>query len=329
MRRPQVLADVLDSRRGALYGLVPEGKALFTNFSFDPLRKAGLAYAVVGFPAGGDGQAAEREIRSVLGRIARGGVAADLVAAAKLHERRAAAFEKTSISGLANVWSEAVAVDGFDSPDAYLAKIEKVTVEDVDRVAKRYLDLGHAVVATLTPKLAGKPAAAKGFGGKEAIALGPAKPTRLPDWAEGTLKHLAVPVSAIHPTVSTLANGITLIVQPETVGDAVSVVGHVRNRPDMETPKGKEGVSKVLDRLFADGTENLAARTSSGPSTRSAPTRRPEPISRSTCWPSISTGGSSCWPTTNCIRLSGTRPSASPSGRSPKRRPASSAARAI
>jgi zinc protease len=54
-----------------------------------------------------------------------------------------------------------------------------------------------------------------------------------------------------------LANGVTLIVQPETVSDTVTVFGHIRNRPETEEPAGKEGVSLVLDRLLPFGTENL------------------------------------------------------------------------
>lgn len=40
----QVLADVLSSQRGKLYGLVPAGKALGAAFSYDSLPKAGLRY---------------------------------------------------------------------------------------------------------------------------------------------------------------------------------------------------------------------------------------------------------------------------------------------
>ena len=127
----EVLADVLSSQRGALYQLVPEGKALFTDFDFDLLAKAGMGYATAGFPSGGNAKALEQEVRAVLAKIARDGVPPDLVAAAKLQERRAAEAEKNSIQGLAGAWAEAVAVDGLSSPDEDLERIEKVTAEDV------------------------------------------------------------------------------------------------------------------------------------------------------------------------------------------------------
>ena len=48
----EVLADVLSSQRGALYELVPQGKALSAGFSFEPMPRAGIAMASVMFPCG-------------------------------------------------------------------------------------------------------------------------------------------------------------------------------------------------------------------------------------------------------------------------------------
>jgi len=253
----EVLADVLQSQRGDLYALVPKGKALDASFSFDPLPKAGLAFATVAFPEGGDAASLENEVKAIFANIARHGVPADLVQAAKRQERRAAEFEKNGIANLAAVWSEAIAVDGLSAPEDDLARIERVTVEDVNRVARRYLDLDHAVIAVLTPQRSGKPVASRGFGGRETIALGATAPTKLPEWAEQALSRLAVPESTVHPVVSTLPNGITLIVQSEEVSATVSVHGRVRNRPELQVPAGKEGVSQVLDQLFSYGSETL------------------------------------------------------------------------
>lgn len=253
----EVLADVLANARGDLASLAPEGKALFADFSLDPLPKAGLGYAVAAFPAGGTPQQLEGQLRAILAATAEKGVPPELVAAAKLQERREAEFEKNSIHGLATVWSEAVAVDGLDSPDEDLARIERVTVADVNRVARRYLTLDRAVTGVLMPQGAGKPVASASFGGQENISLGEAKPTKLPDWAEAALNRLAAPQLAVHPSVSHLANGITLIVQPETVSDTISVYGHVEVRPELEVPKGQEGLSRVLDQLFSYGSERL------------------------------------------------------------------------
>ena len=183
---------------------------------------------------------------------------AELVEAAKQQERRSSAEEKNSIAGLASVWADAIALYHLRYPDQDLERIEKVTVSDVNRVARRYLRLNHAISALLLPQGSGKPVASGGgFGGQETIALGEAKPTELPDWAQTALSRLSVPASTLNPTVSTLANGLTLIVQPENVSDTVAVYGHIRNRAQTETPPGKDGVDLLLNPLLSFGTGHL------------------------------------------------------------------------
>jgi zinc protease len=254
----EVLADVLNNHRFDLYGLVPQGKALDAEFLLDPLPQAGIAYASVAFLAGEDPKKTESEVRSILTKVAQEGVPAELVDAAKVQERSAAQFQKNSISELASIWSDAVALYGLNSPEEDLQRIEKVTVEDINRVAREYLDLDHAVAAVMLPRGSGKPVTASaGFGGRESISLGEARPTKLPTWAERALRRVTVPPSTLHPVVSTLPNGLTLIVQSEDVSDTISVYGHIRNRPETEEPPGREGISQVLEALLSYGSEKL------------------------------------------------------------------------
>jgi zinc protease len=254
----EVLADVLSNHRFALYDLVPQGHAIDASFALDPLPQAGLAYATVGFTAASDPHQLEREVRSILRQVAREGVPADLVAAAKLQERRESEFEKNSIAGLASVWADAVALYGLRSPSQDLERIEKVTVEDVNRVARRYLNQQQAIAATLLPQGSGRPIPSSGgYGGQENIDLGAARPTDLPSWAQAAIARLSVPPSTTHPLVSHLPNGLTLIVQPEDVSDTVSVFGHIRNRAELETPPGQDGVAQLLEQLLPYGSAHL------------------------------------------------------------------------
>jgi zinc protease len=254
----EVLADVLNSRRFDLYGLVPKGEATGAEFALEPLPQAGLGYAALTFTTGDDPKALEAQVRQILARVAREGVPQELVEAAKLQERAADQFQRNSIPELASVWSDAIALYGLSSPDEDLARIEQVTVADVNRVAKKYLDLGHAITGVMLPRGSGAPVAARGgFGGQESISLGEAQPTTLPPWAQKALTRLEIPPSTLHPIVSRLANGLTLIVQTEDVSDTVSVYGHIRNRAELQEPKGEEGVAALLDRLLTYGSERL------------------------------------------------------------------------
>src|SRR5262249_50759420 len=163
---------VLSSRRGDLYGLVPEGKALFASFSYDTMPKSGIGYAVAGFPAGGKSDDLLEQVRGILSAAVVNGLPADLVEAAKRREIASAEFQKNSVSGLAMAWSTAVAIEGRNSPQDDVDAIRKVTVADVNRVAKQLLDMDHAVTAILTPQPSGKPVSTKSFGGAESFTSG-------------------------------------------------------------------------------------------------------------------------------------------------------------
>ncbi|OYW04857.1 MAG: peptidase M16, partial [Acidobacteria bacterium 37-71-11] len=253
----QVMSDVLSSQRWDLYGLVPQGKAMYAGFQFSALPEAGLGFAVAVFPKGADTAGLVKEVRGILAGAVRKGLPADLVEAAKRQELTGSELQKNSVSGLAQAWSQALAVEGRRSPDDDVRAMEKVTPAEVDRVAKEALDQDHAVVAILTPQPSGKPLASKGFGGKESFAPKNPKAVTLPPWAEQALSRLAVPASVVNPVVTKLPNGLTLIVQPESISNTVSLFGRIRNEPDLETPKGQEGVDRVLDRLFSFGTTSL------------------------------------------------------------------------
>ena len=253
----QILSDVLSSQRGKLYGLVPQGNALFAEFAYDTLPKSGLGYAIAGFPAGADSTNLLEQVRNILTAEITNGVSAELVEAAKRREIASAELQKNSVQGLASAWSQAVAVEGRQSPDDDINAIRRVTVTDVNRVAKAYLDFDHAISAILTPQPSDKPISSKSFGGQESFAPSKNTNVKLPSWAKKITEQLEIPVSTLNPFVTNLPNGIRLIVQPETISDMVSVYGRVKNNPKVEMPEGKDGVDKALDQLFSYGTKSL------------------------------------------------------------------------
>ncbi len=252
-----LLADVLASRRGELYALVPQGKALSADFKADALPKAALGYAEVSFPKGGDGEALIGRIKEIVSGYAKNGVSADLVEAARRREISQAEFTKNSVSGLAFDWAQALAVEGRNSPEDDIEAIRNVTVEAVNRVAAKYLVNDTAVTALLVPRDSGKPVAAGGFGGGESFASKPSRNVVIPAWAKKIVETPAATPSRVNPFDSTLPNGLRLIVQPESVSPTVTLVGRIRNEPALQAPPGKEGVARVLDGLLPYGTKTL------------------------------------------------------------------------
>lgn len=254
----QILGDVLGSQRGNLYALVPKGKALDTGFGLvETYKKASVAYCAAALPAEADAKPVIAEMRKIMSEYAANGVPAELVEAAKRKEIAGAEFRRNSIPGLAAAWSEALAAEGRNSPDDDVDAMKKVTPEDVNRVAKKYLVDQESIAAELKPQPTGAPVSAHGFGGGEQLTAAPTKAVELPAWAASKLLTLEKPRS--EPPVSdvTLPNGLRLIVRTETITPTITVTGTVRNDPDMETAPGKEGVSDVLDELFSYGTKTL------------------------------------------------------------------------
>jgi zinc protease len=254
----RVLADVLASERGDLFALGAEGKALEAGFEVgETYRKASAALAFAVIPTTANPATIEQSLKSIIAGYVKNGVPADLVDAAKRSEVAAFEFERNSIPGLNSLWSDAVAAEGRTSPLEDLAAIQRVTVDDVNRVARQYLINSNSVTGTLVPQPSGQPVASKGFGGSEKVTPTPTKPVPLPKWADVLLQAVEIPKWNLHPVEMTLPNGIQLIVETENITPTVTVMGEVRHEADMESPPNQEGVSSVLGDLFGYGTNTL------------------------------------------------------------------------
>jgi zinc protease len=254
----EILSDVLGSQRGDLYALVPQGKALGTGFGLaETYAKASVVYSAAALPADADAKPLIAEMRKIMSDYAANGVPTEHVEAAKRKEIARAEFRRNSIPGLAETWSEALAAEGRNSPDDDVEAMKRVTPEDVNRVAKKYLVDQNSIAAELKPQPTGAPVAAQGFGGAEELTAAPTKPVALPPWAASKLLSLEKPRSELPSSDVTLTNGLRLIVRTEKITPTITVQGDVRSDPRMETEPGKDGVSDVLDELFSYGTKTL------------------------------------------------------------------------
>ena len=198
------------------------------------------------------------ELKKIIAAYLENGVPADLVEAAKRHEIADAEFQKNSISGLADVWSQALAVEGRQSPGTTIEAIRKVTVDDVDRVARQYLDQRHGHHGRADPPPFGKAGADQELR-RQGILRARTRPSRCPcprgpkkPWpSPGPLPSSPQP-SPWRPSQRPAADR-----SPQTISPTVSVYGRSRTTPIWRRPRARKGVDQVLDDLFSYGTTTL------------------------------------------------------------------------
>jgi zinc protease len=248
----EILNDVLNSPRGALYELQASGKALGTFAQSSTHPEAAMSIVGSAVPVTTAGDAAVTDVKAVIDAYKASGLPPELVEVAKARELAQAQFQSNSIGGLANLWSQELAVENR-TPDAELAGLEKVSIDDVNRVLRTYYDNATATVAIATPKSA----AGSAFGGREGEnnTVTPTAHTVLPAFARNVLAQLHVPATTVHPNVQTLSNGIKLITVQSSISPTVVLSGEIRNNPDVQTPAGKDGIDSIVNGLFSYGTE--------------------------------------------------------------------------
>ena len=250
----QILQDVLSSQRSDLFDLTASGKALYTGFQAQTFRKAAVGLAIGVVPVSVKPETIDQEMRAVIDAYRKNGVPDDLVEAAKRREISQLEFNANSIEDQAFQWSEAVAVQGLSSPDDMENAFARVSTADVNRVLRTYVDNRNAVAAYAVPKNSGAVSAGGGGPGKENNMVPPKTHQPLPSWAQNVLKNLSVPPKTLDPTSMTLANGIRLIVQPETITKTVVVSGSIENNPAVQEPAGQRGINDITTALFPFGT---------------------------------------------------------------------------
>jgi zinc protease len=252
-----VLQGILDSERGPLRSLVDSGAALDAQWvSLPYVDEAQLGFATAALRPGADPLRASRQLEEILAGYARGGIPRELFETTKRRLIAGQEESRNSIAALASDWATTIAVDREPSIAREQELIASVTLSDVNRVAKKYFRPQEAIVGALTPSAnatqSAPPAPPQNAPEKPLAAQPPV--THLPDWANLLVEHIAVPAAPHHPVQMKLTNGITLVVQPETISDSIFLYGSTKTNPVVQEPVGKEGVSSVLSAIFDYGT---------------------------------------------------------------------------
>jgi zinc protease len=260
----RVLIDVLASERSNLYRMQSSGKTLDVEFDFaETYPKASIGYGLLEVPRGANAARAISDMQRILAGYAREGVPADLVQAAKRGELASVEFQRNSISGLAAVWSDALAGEGRNSPDEDVDAIRKVTTLDVNRVAQQYLDESNMVVGTLIPSPMRhptsdkRPAREKKSDGFEKVTSPVVWPVQLPPWAADALEQLKIPAAHALPSDVILENGLRLIVQTDSTSPTVLVRGSVKHSVDARPDDSENALVEILKGLYDGGPQDM------------------------------------------------------------------------
>ena len=249
-----VLSTVLSSGRGALADLAAQGKVLGTFALSSAYRDIGvIIVAGAGLPSASP-DTVRGDISAALSQYRRSGVPADLVQVAKARLLSQQDYRQASISGLAFSWSNSLALNG-QPPDAGYSDVEKVTVADVDRVLRTYMDPKDELDVLMVPKAGASVARTDSGSTAENVQYSPDKEEPLPSWASSYFNApLRIPQTDFAVRTFHLKNGLTLTVRRESFSPTVVLMGYIENSPELFEPRGKDGVSQVAEALLPWGT---------------------------------------------------------------------------
>ncbi len=129
-------------KRARLYTALIEGAAVASEVGSDhsPGRYQGWINVTVEVLPGKDRADAEKRLLAELAALRDKPVTADELARVKRQLIASTIFRCEGTNGLANSIAEAVTLTDLDFVKKYLPRIQEVTAEDVQRVAKKYLD---------------------------------------------------------------------------------------------------------------------------------------------------------------------------------------------
>jgi zinc protease len=185
------------------------------------------------------------------------GIDPELIAAAKRSAIADLTYARDSIVGLGNGIGSAYVFPGDTDPAKYPAMIDAITPDEVNAVA-RSIYAKAAVVATLEPTTTDptkfKPPSSlsssvtDSFGGRV-----PNGPLVQPAWLKTALARPLSLRSSVDPVVTTLPNGLKLLVQRVSTNPTVFVRGTVRTSGTYD-PDGKEGLGAVTSALMNWGS---------------------------------------------------------------------------
>ncbi|HEY5258407.1 MAG TPA: insulinase family protein [Candidatus Baltobacteraceae bacterium] len=252
----EVLIASLNNSRGGLVDLVAKGQILGAQAISSAFPDVGIGEIVGAGSPGTPPRQTLDALEGLLDGYRANGVPPDLIAAAKARLLGGRAYRQASISGAAFTWANALA-NGESSPDDGYAALRAVTAADVDRVLNTYFDPQRRLSILLSPKRVTSIPKIDPKAGVENVAYTADREEAIPAWATA---YFSAPLRAPNDEnvrIYRLANGLRMTVRRETLSPTVVVAGAIRTAPDLNEPRGKDGVALLTSSLLPWGTTTM------------------------------------------------------------------------
>jgi zinc protease len=257
VRNDVALGAIFNDRGPFRQALIESGLAL--AYQPTPLedRRASVVHVLLVVAPGHTAGEVSAAYEKTMARLLRDGLDPDLFAASKRSQLASMTYAKDSIVGLGTAVGANMVFAGDTPPSQFYALYGAITREQTTAVARR-IYAKASVVAILEPT-AFDPAKAKApagvtssvtddFGAR--VSNGP---LQQPAWMQAALAKPLALRSAVAPVVTTLPNGMQLLVQRVASNPTVFIDGVVRTSPAFDPP-GKEGLGELTSALMEWGS---------------------------------------------------------------------------
>ena len=262
-----VLDSILTSGRSSRFyqSLVETGLA--SNVSGGSATQIGTGwYFVSATPTAGKSlEDLDRLILDEIEKLQNQPVTAEELERAKVNMRASYILGNRDISSQANQigYNQTVAKD-YRYSDRYLDAVEKVTIADVQRVAKQYLQSDRRVVGYFEPSVITANTGTNPSNAHSSEAFKPSSPVDpaevakyLPDSA---LIAKAGTPTAVQPDKFTLANGVKVLLLRDRSTPTVTLVGEINAGAGFDTTE-KAGLAGITAQNITNGTTTKDALT--------------------------------------------------------------------
>ena len=255
--RNDVALGAMFNPRGPFRSLVESGLVLGYNPTPLEDRRASVVHVLLVVAPGHTAAQVRAAYEKTMAKLLKTGLDADLFEASKRSQLASLTYAQDSIVGIGTAVGANMVFPGDTPPSQFYALYGAITRDQATSVARRVY-AKPSVVAVLEPTAfdpakAKAPPAVTSAVSDDFGARTPTGPLEQPAWMQAALAKPLMLRSAVDPVVTTLPNGLRLLVQRVATNPTVFIDGVVRTSPAFD-PAGKEGVGELTSALMDWGS---------------------------------------------------------------------------